>query len=390
VTRADAQQEAQQQEMSMPNGVDAVSREVVDADTHVLEHEGMWEHFDDDGPMYPYRPLLITLPTDTSWGGRNAFWLIDGEMYPKSAGRAPFPLHTPPTAVAELARTDISLGARCLTDLPARTADMDRREVGVQIVFPTVFLALGIQIPDLEVAICRAYNRFMAAACAESAGRLRFVATLPFQSRDAAIAEMHRAHEARAAGLFFRSFEAERSLGDAYFDPIYNEADRLHLPVCIHTGSARFTAAGLAAGGSNAAAAFTALVTRRVPERFPNLKFGFVEFGSMWLPEVAHRFIRHDKRTYVGPTETATKGGRFDPHLLRDYRIFIACFPDDNLPYVLQYSGEGNLMVGSDYGHQDPAQETQMVGDMRGRHDVDPAVVARMLADNARAFYALE
>jgi predicted TIM-barrel fold metal-dependent hydrolase len=126
-----------------------------------------------------------------------------------------------------------------------------------------------------------------------------------------------------------------------------------------------------------------------VPERFPDLKFGFVEFGSMWLPEVAHRFIRHHKRTYVGPTETATKGGRFDPNLLRDYRISIACFPDDNLPYVLQYSGEDNLIVGSDYGHQDPAQEVHMVEDLRGRVDVDEAVLEKILWENPRNFYAL-
>ncbi len=362
---------------------------VLDADTHVLEHEGMWEGFDDGGPMYPYRPLLVNLPTDTSWGNRNAFWLIDGEMYPKAAGRNAFPLHTPTTAAAEMERTDISLGARWMTSVSERVGDMDERGVAVQIVFPTVFLALGIQIPELEIAICRAYNRFMAAACAESANRLRFVATLPFQSRDAAIAEMNRAKEARAAGLFFRYVETERSLGDPYFDPIYEEANRLRLPVCLHTGRALFSATGPVAGGSNAAAAFTSLVSRRVPERYPDLKFGFVEFGSMWLPETSHRFLRQQKRTYVGPTSPSTRAARFDAQLLKDYRIFIACFADDNLPSVLQYSGPDNLMAGSDYVHQDPAQEVHMVDDLRARGDVDPDVIERILCDNPRNFYAL-
>ena len=41
---------------------------VVDADTHVLESQDMWDDFDDGGEMYPYRPLLVNLPGDTSWG----------------------------------------------------------------------------------------------------------------------------------------------------------------------------------------------------------------------------------------------------------------------------------------------------------------------------------
>lgn len=362
---------------------------VVDADTHVLEHEAMWENFDDGGPLHPYRPLLVNLPADTSWVGRNAFWLIDGEMYPKAVGHFAFPLHTPTTAAAEMERTDISLGARWMTNVSDRLGDMDERGVAVQIVFPTLFLALGMQIPEIEVAICRAYNRFMAQACECSAGRLRFVATLPFHSVDHAIAEMNRAKEKRAAGLFFRYMETERSLGDPYFDPIYQEAERLQLPVCIHTGRARFTRAGPVAGGSSAAEAFTALVSRRVPEHYPDLKFGFVEFGSMWLPETVHRFMRQTKRSYEGPTSPTTLGARFDPQLLKDYRIYVACFADDNLPYVLQYSGTDNLMVGSDYAHQDPSQEVHMVEDMRAREDVDPDVIERILCDNPRNFYAL-
>src|ERR1051325_9599080 len=105
---------------------------IIDSDTHVLEHEGMWENFDDGGRMYPYRPLLVNLPPDTSWGVRNAFWLIEGEMYPKSAGRNTFPAHTPTTAIAEMQRTDISLGARQMSDIEERLRDMDKRQVDMQ------------------------------------------------------------------------------------------------------------------------------------------------------------------------------------------------------------------------------------------------------------------
>src|ERR1700688_71531 len=35
---------------------------VIDADSHVVEHEAIWDDFDDGGALYPYRPLLVTLP----------------------------------------------------------------------------------------------------------------------------------------------------------------------------------------------------------------------------------------------------------------------------------------------------------------------------------------
>lgn len=363
---------------------------VVDADTHVLEHEAMWQDFDEGGPMCQYRPLLVSLPTDTSWGVRNAFWLIEGEMYPKSAGRLMFPAHTPTNATAEMARTDIHLGARRMEDVPARLQDMDKRGVDVQLVFPTLFIFLGVELPELEAAICHAYNKFMGPACKRSEGRLGFVATLPFHSVDASIAEMNYAKEQGAAGLFFRPIEVGRSLGDSYFHPIYDEANRLRLPVCIHTGGARFTSAGPTAARGGAADAFTSLVTARVPERYADLKFGFMEFGSMWLPETIHRLSRRTKLTYEGPTVgDATRAVRADPGLLKDYRIYVTCFADDDLPFVLTYSGEGNILVASDYAHQDATQEVHMIEDMRAREDLDGGVVEKILCDNPRDFLRL-
>ncbi|HTE86058.1 MAG TPA: hypothetical protein VK821_15125, partial [Dehalococcoidia bacterium] len=66
---------------------------VVDADTHVIESSGMWELLDER--MYARRPLLVSIPADTTYRARNAFWLIDGNMFPKGAGKGGFSLSTP-------------------------------------------------------------------------------------------------------------------------------------------------------------------------------------------------------------------------------------------------------------------------------------------------------
>ncbi len=61
---------------------------VLDADTHIAESEAMWSYIDKE--MYPRRPVLARIPDDTWYKERNAFWLIDGEIFPKPAGKGEF------------------------------------------------------------------------------------------------------------------------------------------------------------------------------------------------------------------------------------------------------------------------------------------------------------
>ena len=102
---------------------------VIDADTHIAESEAMWEFIDRE--MYPRRPILAKIPDDTWYKDRNAFWLIDGEIFPKPAGKGSFSLITPSAAKREAGRGDIHLAVRELTDPIARLKDMDRIAVEV-------------------------------------------------------------------------------------------------------------------------------------------------------------------------------------------------------------------------------------------------------------------
>ena len=65
---------------------------VIDADTHIAESEAMWQMIDEK--MYPHRPVLLSLPDDTLYGGWNAIWLIDGNIFPKPVGKGGFRLVT--------------------------------------------------------------------------------------------------------------------------------------------------------------------------------------------------------------------------------------------------------------------------------------------------------
>jgi predicted TIM-barrel fold metal-dependent hydrolase len=47
------------------------------------------------------------------------------------------------------------------------------------------------------------------------------------------------------------------------------------------------------------------------------------------------------------------------------------------------------LMIGSDYGHNDPAEEKALVQTIRSREDLSPALADKILSDNPMRFYSL-
>ena len=61
---------------------------VLDADTHICEPAAMWDYLPKE--FYPRRPVMAMLPSDTLYGGRNAVWIIDGNIFPKPAGKGGF------------------------------------------------------------------------------------------------------------------------------------------------------------------------------------------------------------------------------------------------------------------------------------------------------------
>jgi predicted TIM-barrel fold metal-dependent hydrolase len=80
---------------------------------------------------------------------------------------------------------------------------------------------------------------------------------------------------------------------------------------------------------------------------------------------------------------------RWGPALFREYRLYIACEADEDLPYLLHYVPEEHLIIGSDYGHTDPSTEARLVQTMRARKDTPGVVVEKILGENPRRFYRL-
>ena len=57
---------------------------------------------------------------------------------------------------------------------------MDRMGVNVQVIFPTFFIRYNTSNAEAEWALTTTYNRWLAERCAQSNGRLRWAAVLPY------------------------------------------------------------------------------------------------------------------------------------------------------------------------------------------------------------------
>jgi predicted TIM-barrel fold metal-dependent hydrolase len=365
---------------------------VWDADTHVAEPPEMWNYLDPE--WYPCRPVVVQVPEDTAYGATDHMWLIDGQIFPKPAGRGGNNLVTPTSQTRIRARADVK--ARELLDLPMRFQDMQATNVDTQVVYPTLFLAYLTSDPAYEVALCTAYNRFLADVSAKADGRIRWVLVPPLHDVQATLEQVRFGKEHGACGVFFRGIEGDRTLDDPYFFPVYQQAEALDLAICIHQGQGSPALNNLVDiqrshtfthGRLPPLVAFRNIVANRIPELFPRLRWGFIETGASWVPFVLYqlRGTRRAEPTFWGP------------RLFEDYRIWVSYEVGEDLPYLLQYVGEDHLVMGTDYGHHtpgttdrlaaDPSAQVHTVSNLRSRSELPEALVDKLLMHNPARLY---
>ena len=375
---------------------------VIDADGHIIEPPEMFGEVPKE--FYPRRPIPVYLPTDTERGNFNGCWIIEGKTFP-SMTRQGFTIFF--IADDEQAKNrDVSMESQTLRDVEARLRDLDRFEIDVQIIFPTLFLASVAEDVKLEAALFQTYNTYLARACAQSKGRLRWVALVPFRDSEAAIQEVRRAKELGAAGIFTMGMVWNKVLSDPSFLPIYEQAAALDLPVCVHLGWASPNVTEIFPDGQSFFCSatipviwgFTYIMAAGILSRFPKLRMGFMESGSEWVPYAMKQLRRRVnppsviRRSHARPSIVSG----FDPDHYRDPieffrsgRAFVNCEGDEDFRYLLEHVGEDALMCSSDFPHGDPSAEENYVTNWRRRTDLPEHVKKKVLGENAARFFGL-
>ncbi len=74
---------------------------------------------------------------------------------------------------------------------------------------------------------------------------------------------------------------------------------------------------------------------------------------------------------------------------LCEYNIYVSTQSDDDFLYILSYAGEGNLVIGTDYGHGDTSSELNAIARFKAMAELSPEVKRKILFDNPKALYGL-
>ena len=369
----------------------------IDADSHVYEVEQTWDFL--PKKYESRRPIPITIPREKApyMGVDNSFWLIDGKTPQWTWGPGTIQIGCPLTSV-HAGLKKFSIGNQPLMDVPERVAHLDRIGADVQVIYPTLFIAPLTDDDEFETALQVSYNRWIKSRCDEAPGRLKWSAIIPMREPKAAMKEIQRAKDAGAVSLVCFGTVGEKLLHQPQFDPIWAAAQEVGLPVCCHVGWPTPSMRQMCDEHSSSLnisftlpllMGFYSFLGGGILDRHPKLRVGFLECGAGWLPwylgRINHYYpVQEFFRSSFGlPKKTQKK-----PEEYRD-RVFVTAEADEeNLPQVLRYLGEDNVMVSEDMPHfelRDGSGE-----ELHVRKDVTSAQKAKILYDNPSKFYGIK
>jgi predicted TIM-barrel fold metal-dependent hydrolase len=227
--------------------------------------------------------------------------------------------------------------------------------------------------PGVNAAWCRAHNEWVAETWLDkwSFGG-RFFGAINTSVDDPARAVQEIEYWAGHPGfkqIIIGDF-SERPLGFPMYDPIWEAASRHKLPVAMHFSGHGALSLGVTPVGKFPhhvdyhaiayplmySAHLTSWITGGVFDRFPDLRFVFLEGGFLWHRPVVNRLARHWDRLRI---ETDLK--RTDPHdYVREHVRFATQpieehedAPHDVARLIELADANRSLVFSSDYPHYD-------------------------------------
>jgi predicted TIM-barrel fold metal-dependent hydrolase len=285
-------------------------------------------------------------------------------------------------------------------------------DVGIErtVLYPSKFLAYG-KITDLDaaIAIARAYNDWLHHTYMLVDRRFQGMGLIPLQEPAAAVAELRRiVEDLGMCGAMLPTRGLSASLGAKEYWPVYREADRLGCCLSIHGGCHDglgmdnlnvFPAVHALGHPVSVMIGFSSIVTNGILDRFPNVRFAFLEGGVAWLLLALERLSGSWKafRPYNPRQELLTLAehqtvGDYILQQIKAGRIYVGCEGDEPaLPYVVSVAGSECLLYSSDFPHE-VNNETckEEIDELLESPGLSRADLEAILYRNAERFYRFE
>ncbi|HEY8217545.1 MAG TPA: amidohydrolase family protein [Acidimicrobiia bacterium] len=363
---------------------------VIDGDGHLMEPPDLWSQRMDAGKWGDWIPHVS--PDD------QAFY-IGGVARIGGTGMneqvAAINGVTVDELLASYARTMASTDSTGGHDPHARIAAMDSDGLDAAVVYPTKALQFGPCDPIAAIRenvefvhdCLRAYNDWAAEYCAAYPDRIFGIAAVPLQDVDRAVAEAERAVNTlgfRGVAIRPSAYVGEAPFSNRVYDPFWAACQDLDVPIGLHpiahvdtpganrkfrllrdhpslnmTNSAvdeehGGSALGQAIGNPvDMIVSMGRLLMGGVCERFPRLRFVFLESGGGWC---ATQLERMDEQIEAFPLE-----GRRLSMLPSEYfrrQCYISFDPGEwNLAASAEFIGADRIIWASDYPHPEYTPE---------------------------------
>ncbi len=374
---------------------------IIDVDTHVTETPDLWT----SRAPARMRDRVPRVETDKdgrlSWvvGGGGSLIASPGLTATAGVGN----MRNPPKTFEEM-----HPGAY---DAQERLKYMDKMGIWAMVMYPNVggfgaqqFLKLGD--PELMLTCVQIYNDWQTEWASADARRLLPITSTPFWDVNAAVQEVRRCAAMGHKGILFtgepQSF-GQPLLGDPHWNPLWEVAVELDLPISFHIGSGNMEMGLLqtkiAAYGKMAA--FTELsvdiflrngiqlsdlLMSGVLARYPQIKFVSVESGIGWIP-----FVLEAMDYQFRGNEVAEEHPEFDllPSEYFARNVYACYWFEQTAPRrLIDKVGVDNILFETDFPHP-----TSLYGDevhariTGGLSDCDESVRHKILWDNAQKLY---
>lgn len=246
-------------------------------------------------------------------------------------------------------------------------------DVGIEkaVLYPTRGLAFG-RIMDLDWAegVAQGYNNWIYETYLSQDPRLQAVGLIPLQDPELAVVELRRiVTELGFCAAMLPSTGLKTHLGAKDYWPVYEEANRLGCPLALHGGAHSGIGldtlnvfAGVHAMGHPAGVmfGFVSLLFNGIFDKFPNIRFAFLEGGVGWMLMARERcdssyraFTPTDPNDRLFKLQDGEDVATYIQRQVDEGRIFVGVEGDEpDLPYAVKVFGNGPFMFSTDFPHE--------------------------------------
>jgi uncharacterized protein len=367
--------------------------QMIDAEMHVMEPVDLWQRY--IAPEFKARaPRRLN---ERRWDIRT---IVEGEvMASMPGGDWPALSDAEERALAERYAEEITRNFDPASQLRA----MQKEGLDLAVLFPTSAMyvtAFDTMDPRFAAAACVAYNDWLHDYIqAADPRRLFGAAAVSPHDVESAVAETRRAAtELGMKAIFLRpNVFNGRPWHDPHYDPLWEACQQLNLAVGFHettgsrmkaAGTDRFNNIGIAHISTHSVEQMLScmdIIMGGVMERFPQLRFAFLEGQCGWLPFWLDRMDDHyEWRHPYGEMQHL----KMPPSEYFRRQGFCAVECDEEfVSHVVAAVGDDNLVTTTDYPHGDskyPEAMNRFLG-----LPLSDTSKKKILWDNPRRLYAL-